>query len=619
MSAVGATAVWHALNQGRLVLMAISGPACNQVYNRSRHVADGTIARLQHVRRTRRALRDQLKCLCSDLRWLEHAGAFGALGAGTIDTPSDCLVWAFPMEDREETREQLLQELEESRRQVAVLQEMEAERQRAEESLRQSRDFLRSVIEGIPEVTMVIDRDYRVVLANKTAREMAGGRDPNFGCLKCHEVSHHSTIPCGGQAHPCPVAQVMETKAPLRVTHRHYDPADREVIVEVTAAPILDEHGKVIRIIVSCCDITERKKAEEALRQERDFAESLIETAHSIVLVLDVDGRIVRFNPYMENLSGYRLEEVRGKDWFATFLPQRDQTRVRAAFRRALGEFQTYGNVTPIVTKSGIERQIAWWARALRDTQGNVVGRLSIGHDITELKEAQQRLFQAERLAAIGEAMAGLAHESRNALQRSQASLELLASRVENQPDALEHINRIQKAQDHLHRLYEDVREYAAPVVLNPGVHDLGQLFQDTWDVATYPQKGRQIHLLEVGNDCDLRCEIDGFAVQQVFRNVLENALDACTDPVEIQVQYRAAEIEGRPAVQVAIRDNGPGLTPQQRQRIFDAFYTTKTHGAGLGMAIAKRVVETHGGQIAVGSGSDSGAEILITLPRSIR
>jgi signal transduction histidine kinase len=102
----------------------------------------------------------------------------------------------------------------------------------------------------------------------------------------------------------------------------------------------------------------------------------------------------------------------------------------------------------------------------------------------------------------------------------------------------------------------------------------------------------------------------------QVFRNILENALAACHDPVEVTVTASAMTLEGQPAVRIAVRDNGPGLSPEQRRRIFEPFFTTRTKGTGSGMAIAKRIVEAHGGQIAVGPCQGRGAEIIITLLR---
>ena len=119
----------------------------------------------------------------------------------------------------------------------------------------------------------------------------------------------------------------------------------------------------------------------------------------------------------------------------------------------------------PIICRDGSRRWIVWNARYLPDyDDGPAI--LSVGHDITFLKQAQERALQSERLAAIGEMVTGLAHESRNALQRCQACLEMLALAVRDRPEALDLIDRLQKAQDHLHHLYEDVRGYAAPIKL---------------------------------------------------------------------------------------------------------------------------------------------------------
>ena len=144
-------------------------------------------------------------------------------------------------------------------------------------------------------------------------------------------------------------------------------------------------------------EIAERRQAEEALRQERDYAQSLVETAQTIVLVLDTEGRIVRFNAYLEEITAYSLSEVRGADWFATFLPERDRIRTREVFTRALSDIQTRGNVNPIVTKDGREREIEWYDKTLKTADGTVVGLLCIGQDMTERVQAEK---ERERLIA---------------------------------------------------------------------------------------------------------------------------------------------------------------------------------------------------------------------------
>lgn len=359
--------------------------------------------------------------------------------------------------------------------------------------------------------------------------------------------------------------------------------------------------------------IAKRRETEAQLRQERDFAQTVIETAQAIVLVLDRAGRVVRFNPFMENLTGYRLDEVQEKDWFETFLPESDCSRIRTLFERSLEGEPVRGHINPIVTREGRERAIAWWATTLKNSDGLTMGILSIGHDVTELQEAQRRALQAERLAAIGKAMAGLAHESRNALQRSQVNLEMLARRLEGRDELLELTTRIQRAQDDLHQLYEEVREYAAPIRLNRQPTDLTRLLLEVWSDLKFKREGRDATLRQHCGPIELTLAVDWFGIKQVFRNILENSLAACSDPVQIDVHFSETSLGDQPALRMAFRDNGPGLTSEAKERIFEEFYTTKTHGTGVGMAICKRVVEAHDGRILPGSGP--GAEILITIP----
>src|SRR5207302_1152546 len=118
----------------------------------------------------------------------------------------------------------------------------------------------------------------------------------------------------------------------------------------------------------------------------------------------------------------------------------------------------------------------------------------------------QERAVQSERLAAIGQMIAGLAHESRNALQRSQACLEMLARLARGRPDELDLIDRLQKAQDHLHHLYEDVRSYAAPIRLDRRGCDIADVWREAWADLEPARRGRRAVLREEATACDARC-----------------------------------------------------------------------------------------------------------------
>ena len=177
--------------------------------------------------------------------------------------------------------------------------------------------------------------------------------------------------------------------------------AGKQYTFHIIQVPLHDADGNITGISGIVRDITDVAQAEEALHIEKDFTESLINTAQAIILVLDTKGRIVRFNAYMEDLSGYKLEEVQGRDWFSTFLPEQDYEQIRGLFRAAVSDMQTRGNINPIVAKDGHEIIVEWYDKTLKDADGNTIGLLAIGQDITERKQAEEALRRSEALLSM--------------------------------------------------------------------------------------------------------------------------------------------------------------------------------------------------------------------------
>jgi signal transduction histidine kinase len=256
-------------------------------------------------------------------------------------------------------------------------------------------------------------------------------------------------------------------------------------------------------------------------------------------------------------------------------------------------------------------------AAPLFEESGKTRGAIGAFLDVTGRKQAEERALRSERLAAIGETMAALVHESRNALQRSRACLEMLAEEVQDRPDALDLVHRTQRAQERLAQLYEEVRQYAAPIRLATERHDMKSVWREAWEHLTHVHQEKNLRLVEVdgarGSDCDL----DRVRMSQVLLNILDNAIQASPAGGEIRIASSNVDLDGVPALEVSIRDQGPGLAPEQRQRIFEPFFTTKTKGTGLGMAIVQRIVQAHGGQVRVGQQNGPGAEIIVALPRT--
>ncbi len=341
----------------------------------------------------------------------------------------------------------------------------------------------------------------------------------------------------------------------------------------------------------------------------------LVEAARCIIMILKDNEKIAYFSPFAEQLTGYAMGDVVDRDYCEQFISPVDRKQVAQNLKSIMTSgAPTSGLLFPILCRNGEQRSIMWNGQCLDDYDG---GRavMIVGHDITELKQAQEKVLQSERLAAIGQTVTGLAHESRNAFQRSQACLEMLEVELEGRPEELELVQRIQRALDHLHHLYEEVRDYAAPRKLDRHMCNLAHLWREVWGQLEVTRREKPAELYDENVSGEVWANVDRFQLGQVFRNILENALVAAESPGKIAISIHETDLQEQPAWQLVFSDNGPGIPVENRKRIFDPFFTTKAKGTGLGMAIARRIIEAHGGTIDLG-GCQQGAEFIVTLPK---
>jgi len=189
--------------------------------------------------------------------------------------------------------------------------------------------------------------------------------------------------------------------------------------VEILVTPLFDASGNRTNFVSIQRDITERNRVVEALRREHEVNRSILDTIQNVILILDTQGRILQFNAYLEQISGWKLDEVRGRDWFETFLPKTDHGVIRRLFGDALSSTRTKGNVNPILTKDGDMRYIEWYDSTLTDSEGRLIGLLCTGQDVTERRELERHIVDvsnAERWRigtdmhdSVGQELTGLA------------------------------------------------------------------------------------------------------------------------------------------------------------------------------------------------------------------
>ncbi|TWU43481.1 Sensor protein FixL [Novipirellula aureliae] len=341
----------------------------------------------------------------------------------------------------------------------------------------------------------------------------------------------------------------------------------------------------------------------------------IVDSTEDGVIRTSIDGIIETWNRGSTRIYGFSEEEAIGQPASIVIPPDHVDEFADILDRVCRGERVDHFE-TERLTKDGRRISISLTVSPIRDLDGNVIGTSAITKDISELSNARLKLLQTERLAAMGQMVSAIAHESRNALQRIQVGVDMLGFEIQAGSEGAKELDRIDRAKNDLQHLFEELRSFAAPLPLEPCVCSIAQTWRNAWANLEPLRSGREATIVEEIHCDSLNCELDTFRMEQVFRNLFENTLFACCDPVCITIQCADGDVDGAPGLCVRVQDDGPGLTVDQKNRIFEPFFTTKPKGTGLGMAIAQRILKAHRGRITVGHGEGGGAEFLISLPR---
>lgn len=252
-------------------------------------------------------------------------------------------------------------------------------------ALAESEKWYRMLVETMPDGVGVMGADHKLTFVNDQLCKMTG-----------YSAEELVGTPAAQSVLPGPDKALSDRQlerrregeaVPYEVQGLRKD--GRGFWMRISPSIIQDGGGNYAGSMGVVTDITARKKAEAAVIRERDFAESLIDTARAIILILDTEGNIVRYNEYLAEISGYSLDETRGKDWVTTFLPLAHHESIRDLFATAIGVEKTKGNINPIVTRTGELRYIEWHDTTLKDDEGAVTGLLAVGIDVSERLEAE--------------------------------------------------------------------------------------------------------------------------------------------------------------------------------------------------------------------------------------
>ena len=246
----------------------------------------------------------------------------------------------------------------------------------------------------------------------------------------------------------------------------------------------------------------------------------------------------------------------------------------------------------------------------------SMVDRLSVAND--ELQEFHyQQMERADRLASVGEMSAGIAHEIKNPLAGIKGAITVLADDFAKDDPRREVIHKVLEQISRLDKAATDLLFFGRPGKPSPDYVDTNDLLKKTMFFVSQHPEAKNVHQTKEFTRNLPPVWVDGKQLQQVFFNIILNAIQAMKDGGELFLQTDLVEKPGGRSVQVMISDSGPGIKPEDFEKIFAPFFTTKTQGTGLGLAICRQLVEQQGGTVEISSRVGEGTQVVIVLPVS--
>jgi two-component system NtrC family sensor kinase len=537
-------------------------------------------------------------------------------------------------------------------------------RRKAQAVAADEHQLLRTLIDNLPDSVFVKNTNGRFLLNNRAHVQVLGAPSPESIAGKTDADFFEPEL---AEAYRAGDRRVIESgRATIDQEERSTDAAGRVRWVSTTKVPFRNAAGEIVGIVAIAHDITERRTAEE--ERDRFFTLSL-----DMVCIAGFDGYFKRVNPAWETTLGYTLEELQSRPWIDFVHPDDRAATIAEGRKLSLGAVTLYFE-NRYRAKDGSYRWLSWTAVPVvkdqriygvaRDTTlakqaegqlreanrklDDAVRSERQAHDA--LKGAQSQIVQTEKLAGLGQMVAGVAHEINNPLSFVVNNVAVLQRDLRGVLRLLELYAQADPALEaHAPQVLAEIRELGARIDLGyttanlqemlarsrDGLKRIQQIVKDLRDFARLDEA--DLHEVDLNEGIQSTVNIIlGYAkrkqvrietdlaplppvtcypakVNQVVMNLLTNAIDASKNDCAVAVRTRAENGD----VRIEVADSGTGIDPAVRGRIFDPFFTTKPpgEGTGLGLSISYGIIKDHGGSIAVESEMGKGSTFTVTLP----
>jgi len=460
------------------------------------------------------------------------------------------------------------------------------------------------LFERVPCYVAVLNREFRIVRANERFRETFGETTGQH----CYEIYKHRTEKCKD----CPAEMTFRDGGSHSGAHRGISKDGRPTHYFVHTSPLSRGDPHIAHIMEMALDMTEVRKLEEQLAHANFMRESLIENSIDGVIATDAQGRVIIFNPAAQAILKHDGDALKGRELPPSLMPREFLSSIESA--RDVCVLQE----TMVEAGDGEFIPVRFSGVALKQ-DGETVGRAIFLQDLRKIKQLEREKLDAERLASVGQTVAGLAHGIKNILTGLEGGMYVVNTglkkgqkeRIDKGWEMLErNIGRISTLAKSLLSFSKGTTPRVA--MIDPGkiVADIVTLYQDAAQ-----QSGIRLQAETEGTVAQAPLDPEG--IHTCLANLVSNALDACQMSTGrgCRVVVRCRDEGG--CVIYEVEDEGTGMDYEIKQKVFTNFFTTKgSGGTGLGLLLTRKIVQEHGGRLAVESKPGEGSLFRLVFPR---
>lgn len=385
-----------------------------------------------------------------------------------------------------------------------------------------------------------------------------------------------------------------------------YSPDDNKLLEQIA-----DELAIAIR---NAQLFGELKHSHAEVLSTKDFAESIIQNAASGIVTIDPEMRITTFNQTAEEILLWKQEEVRNLP-IQKVLPLQhleDELESQNFFEEVMQKgIALPQKETTVMRKDGVEIPIGISLAPLR----GIGGAVALFSDLTTIKAIEEEQQKLKHLAQMGEMSARIAHEIKNSLAALQTGIQMVQATIFNEEDSIQ-MDELLDEIKRMDRIVKDLLQFSREPKLNLGFISIRDMLISPIYIAQMKLENYEIKFVEEYDENLPAVLIDESKMEQVFINLLLNGVQAMPNggTLTLRVRKNINFQMGVETVLIEISDTGVGISPEKIERIFDPFFSTKTEGTGLGLSLAKRFVEAHGGTITVRSELGKGTTFAVEL-----